>query len=169
MSANDPQNGTIKKPNLKRVATAQLAAFEDAYLRIPFEICLPQWTPDHYQLVDDIQVFPAGETPAPVGFIATWVNVLNDDEYFQLVALRLPENTPKGNVADAIEERQVNGISARLRERIVMDRDSGRKTKAPGFLISWSRNGVSYQLKDKSGKLDRDELFRIFGSIVWEG
>ncbi len=134
---------------LPEAVTMSLA---DARAAAPFDIGLPAWAPDGFQLLDAVEV-TADPASASVGL--AWQNV--DGATIDLTLSNNPAGAGRLAGAGNVEPVTVNGQPASLRHTTGLG--------ASRLVLTWTRAGVAYRLAAPADALDAASLVRMAESI----
>ena len=158
----DPNQRPLSESEVTIVPEERLP-LEQARTRVPFDILLPEWTPEGYTMSQTVRVtyFPYRPTNGTNPFVyITWVKSTKGGGHIELV-VSLPVNWLVD--LDHVQEVQINGQPAGLTGG-GWNYDTGAwDTTYNDLTLTWTLGDVMYQLHSSSTTVE--ELIRIAESI----
>jgi hypothetical protein len=145
------------------VIPSEYLTLEQARAALPFEIALPEVTPEGYTLQDTVMVtrFPGG----PVVAQLDWRKSQYDYALFLNINYR-EDGQPYSHIVgpQSTEEVLVNGQPAGL-VRGAWNADTRTWDEGQHISLFWQRGDVTYALTTGSGAINPEELVRVAESI----
>ena len=156
----DPNQRPLSESEITIVPEERLP-LEQARTRVPFDILLPDWTPEGYSMSQTVRItyFPSPDGTNPFVYI-TWVKSTDGGGQLELVVSR-PVNWVID--LDHLQEVQINGEPAGLTGGS-WNYDTGAwDTTYNTLTLTWLLGDVMYQLHSSSTAVE--DLIRIAESI----
>lgn len=157
----DPNQQPLSESEITLVPEERLP-LEQARTRVPFEILLPEWTPEGYTMSQTVRItyFPYEPTNGTNPFV--YLSWYSQDIGGQL---ELVVSQPVNWVVDMdhIEEVQVNGQPAALLRGNWSADTGGWETTYGDLTLTWKLGDVMYRLSSNS--LTVEDLIRMAESV----